>query len=194
MNEYQTGDLILFNGNGWLSWCLEYFGRCKFSHIGMIIVDPTPQLKGVYLLDISIATPSCVQLRPLNNVIKTYDGSVYYRKMIYKRDESFQQKIIETYNNIKDKPYDLNIFDWIASKILLESGKSEKVIFSNPKDTTKFFCSALIAYMYVNCSILPQSTPWTIIAPEDFTSSYYKFKLDFKCSFEQEKYLKKINL
>ena len=51
--EYETGDLILFNGNGWLSWCLEYFGRCQFSHIGMIIVNP-PNLNGAYLLDISI--------------------------------------------------------------------------------------------------------------------------------------------
>ena len=191
--EYQTGDLILFNGDGLLSWCLEYFGRCQFSHIGMIIVNP-PNLNGTYLLDISISEPHCVQLRPLDNVIKTYDGSVYYRKMNYQRDQNFQQKIIDTYNNIKDKPYDLNIFDWLSAKILLDTGnlpESESVLFSDPQNHNKFFCSALVAYMYVSSSILPTNTPWSIIAPQDFSSGYCKFKLDFKCTFEKEQLLNK---
>ena len=34
MEYYQTGDLILFKGRGYLSWLIEYFGKCKYSHIG----------------------------------------------------------------------------------------------------------------------------------------------------------------
>ena len=192
MEYYQTGDILLFNGKGWLSYFIEYFGKCDYSHIGMVVVNPSTELKGVYLLDCSLEDNKAVQLRLLDDVIKDYDGSVYFRKMIYERSEKFQTSIMNVYNEVKDVPYDLDIFDWIAAKILVDTDdlcRAEKTPFSNIKDTSKFWCSALVAYLYVRSDILPISTPWSIIAPVDFTS-YPKYFLEFKCKFEVEKKIK----
>lgn len=189
MEYYQTGDLILFKGNGYLSWLIEYFGKCQYSHIGIVIVDPSETLKGPYLMDCSVGNN--VKLLPLKIVIDNYDGVAYYRKMIYKRDEDFQKKIMKLYDDVKNAPYDVDFFDWLSAKVLLDSGSvidAEKIPFSNPTDNKKFWCSALVAYIFVNTDILPKDTPWSIIAPVDFSSNAcIKYQLKFKCSFEEER-------
>jgi hypothetical protein len=192
MEYYQTGDLILFKGNGYLSWLIEYFGECKYSHVGIVIVDPSETLKGPYLLDCSVTDN--VKLRPIEEVIQAYDGFAYYRKMIYKRDEEFQKGVIRLYEDVKNAPYDVDFFDWLSAKVLLDSGnvvEAEKVPFSNPTDNKRFWCSALVAYIYVNIGLLPKETPWSIIAPVDFSSYNSKtcYKLNFNCSFEPERYI-----
>jgi len=192
MEYYQTGDLVLFKGNGYLSWLIEYFGECKYSHIGIVIVDPSQSLKGPYLLDCSVTDN--VKLRPLKEAIESYDGFAYYRKLIYKRDNEFQSRVIKLYEEIKNAPYDVNFFDWLSAKVLLDSGsivEAEKVPFSSPEDNKKFWCSALVAYIYVNTGLLPKETPWSIIAPVDFSSYINKvcYHLNFNCSFEPERYI-----
>ena len=57
----KTGDLLLFsyNGDGFFGCFTECIKKCthsKFSHIGMIIEDPTfidPTLKGIYVWESS---------------------------------------------------------------------------------------------------------------------------------------------
>ena len=55
--ELQTGDLLLFRGNAWVSKILEYMGKSKYSHVGMIIKNPSfidPDLEdGLYVWDSS---------------------------------------------------------------------------------------------------------------------------------------------
>ena len=57
MDDLKTGDLIFFTGHtqGWLKYfssLIEYTTHSNYSHIGMIIKDPTfisPCLKGIYV-------------------------------------------------------------------------------------------------------------------------------------------------
>ena len=111
--------------------------------------------------------------------------------MIYKRDGEFQKKIMKVYDEVKNAPYDLDFFDWLSAKVLLDSGSvidAEKIPFSNPTDNKKFWCSALVAYIFVNTDILPKDTPWSIIAPVEFSSNAcVKNKLNFNCIFEDER-------
>jgi cell wall-associated NlpC family hydrolase len=36
----ETGDIILFRGTGIIATILEYFGKSKYSHVGMILKNP----------------------------------------------------------------------------------------------------------------------------------------------------------
>ena len=36
----QTGDIILFRGTSFISCMLEYFGRSRYSHVGIIVRNP----------------------------------------------------------------------------------------------------------------------------------------------------------
>ena len=59
INTFETGDIILFSNNyslwditTWPSFIVEYFSNSKYSHIGMILKDPTwlnKKLTNIYL-------------------------------------------------------------------------------------------------------------------------------------------------
>ena len=54
-SKFDTGDIILFSGkNSWFSLMVEYFTSSPFSHIGIVLKNPTqidPKLKGLHLLE-----------------------------------------------------------------------------------------------------------------------------------------------
>ena len=57
MDDLQTGDILLFTGHktSWLkyfSYMIEYATHSNFSHVAMVLRDPTyisPNLKGLYV-------------------------------------------------------------------------------------------------------------------------------------------------
>ena len=40
INDLETGDIILFSGNYYISRFIEFITNSKFSHIGVIIKNP----------------------------------------------------------------------------------------------------------------------------------------------------------
>ena len=93
----QTGDLLLYNTNVWYSRLIELASNSKYSHISMILRDPTyidPKLKGLYILEsckesipdsVSGNLTYGVQIIPLEHVLSEYKnsyfGNLYYRKL-----------------------------------------------------------------------------------------------------------------
>jgi len=191
----QTGDILLYNSKYTIGRLIEYFTKSKFSHISVILRDPTyidPLLKGLYVIEsgsekikdaMSGKKVIGVQVIPLNYVLDQYDGgyigNLYYRKLDCKRDDTFLNKIKEIVRATDTKPYDLNPIDWIKAAFDIEIGDCQK-------DNT-FWCSALVSYIYIKLGFLPEKLPWTIIAPKKF--SYYEEDcLKFKdCDVEKEK-------
>ena len=110
-----------------------------------------------------------VQLTKLEDVIKSYKGDIFIRKLSCIRDESFYKKIDQIHSDVHNLPYDLNIFDWIKAGLHLKIGNVQK------KNT--YWCSALVCFIYVKCNFLQDTLPWTLISPEDFNSkkNYFKF-------------------
>ena len=54
ISKCQTGDLLLYSSNNWISYLIEYFTSSQFSHISMIVKDPIyidSKLKGIYVLE-----------------------------------------------------------------------------------------------------------------------------------------------
>ena len=108
-----------------------------------------------------------VQVVSLDNVIKSYQnswmGNLYYRKLDYLRDEQFIENIKKIYHDVHNRPYDIDLLDWIKAGLNIHIGNEHK--------TNSFWCSALASYIYCKMKFL-KDVPWTIISPKNF--SYYE--------------------
>jgi len=196
--ELQTGDLILFRGSSLLSKMLEYVGQSRYSHVGIIIKNPSFLNKeledGIYLLDSSFGYKPDeedhtlkygVQLHKLDDIISLYDpGSVFMRKIKTIRDDAFYEKMKRIHENIYNKPYDLHICDWIKAKLNLEHPFPINPIW---KWTNRFWCSALVSYIYYELGWISDCN-WGLIAPKEY-SIESSGNLIFTCIISDEELL-----
>lgn len=189
-------DIILFKGNSIISKMIEFFGESKYSHVGIVLKNPRwlkPELEdGLYLFESSYNNiPDSedhtikigVQLHRLEDIVKDCPKeSVLIRHVHCTRDESFYKKLIDIHNQTYNKPYDLNIFDWIAAKYNLDH-----VIHPNMeyKQTKEFWCSAFVSYVFCELGLIQEDINWSIIAPRDFSSDEGG-RLQFSCEIEKE--------
>ena len=196
--ELETGDLLLFHGTSILSTILEYFGRSKYSHIGMIIKNPkflNNKLEdGLYVLESSYGYKPDeedhqikfgVQLHKLEDIYKP--NTIYVRKLKnIIRDDIFYEKLKNIHTIIHNKPYDLHIMDWIMAEENIS-----KPISINPlwKITNRFWCSALISYVYLRLGWV-SDVNWSLVAPCEFSSKESRGSLLFTCTLDDEIELK----
>jgi hypothetical protein len=181
LNDLKTGDLLLFNDNssglfGWFTKMIKWGSHSNYSHIAMVLKDPTfldKKLEGLYIWESSWEkNPDPqdnkhklgVQITPIQEVLDAYtDGHVYVRKI-----NTWEFNPFSDYNlkNIHDvvykKPYDICPVDWVEAFLKKDL---------NPQKTSRFFCSALVGYIYTKCDILIAETDWSILAPNDFSLS-----------------------
>jgi hypothetical protein len=189
-----TGDLILYSSKKWYSYFIEFLGWSKYSHVSMIIKDPIwihPELKGLYIFEsgaesvkdvINDKKVYGVQLVKLEDALKYYsntkNGIIYYVKNNTDRNQYMNNKLQEIISKNDDKPYDINILDWIGAKFN---------IHLIHRETIRFFCSALVGYTMTQLNMLDSDTDWTIITPKEY-SYYENERLIFKnCVIEPEK-------
>ena len=193
----QTGDIILFHGTGTMSYLLEYFGRSKYSHVGIIVKNPSfinPYIEdGLYVLEAKPTNgvdaedgkiKSGVTLHRLDDVLAMYSkGSVYVRHVECVRNEEFYKKFIKVHYQVHEKPYDLNLYDWICAEYNINCPLPEENRF---KLTTTFWCSALASYVLCELGVIQNKINWSLIAPREFSS---EGKLIFLCGVSDEKLL-----
>lgn len=184
MDTLETGDILLFQGTkSLLDKTIEFFTGSKWSHIGIVLKDPSflpIPLKGYYLWE------SCyerfndsetkkikfgVEIVDLNKVLNESKNNqnIYYRKVKFNyTKEQLDEKLYKIYNKVKNKPYDILPCDWINA--YLQKDK-------NPQKTNRFFCSALVGYIFTKLNCLDEDTDWSIMRPCDFDDySKYNFK------------------
>jgi len=197
--ELETGDLVLFRGTSLLSKMLEYIGHSKYSHVGIIIKNPSflnENLEdGLYLLDSSFGyTPDeedhqmkyGVQLHKLDDIVALYSpGSVYMRKITCVRDTAFYDRFIRIHQEIYNKPYDLHICDWIEAKLYLNEPISVNPLW---RWTDRFWCSALVSYIYCQLGWVLECN-WGLIAPKEYSSFDSTGQLIFTCIIGDEELL-----
>ena len=219
LNNMNTGDIILFSGrHSIISSIIKWWTNSYYSHIGMVFKNPYvsvngifKELRGVYLLESGYESiPDAednvkkygVQIVPLRDVIKKYDGTIFWRKLNLNAttfsNETINFHISKIYTYIKDKPYDLNIVDLLSANINLYKPIPIK-LYNYPilnwfrHDTQKqdrFVCSALIAYVYTKLEFLPQITHWTECVPKFFSNENDKLELLEGVFLENEKKIK----
>ena len=179
-----TGDLILFSSNNSGMFAIfdkliKLFTNSDYNHIGMVLKDPIyidPKLKGYYLYESSWeGTPDPadgkiklgVQITPLEEAFKNNPGHAYLRKLVppseAEYNETFSPENFEkVYKKTNAKPYDLNPVDWIEAFFRIDP------TFKFGKDK-RFFCSALVGYIYQQLGVLQENTDWSIMRPSDIS-------------------------
>lgn len=197
LNTCQTGDILLYNSSYWYSRLIELATGSLFSHIAIILRDPTyinPKLTGLYILESSYEDiPDSntgkkvwgVQIIPLQHVIdgykNSYMGNLYYRKLESEKTEEFYTTLTKCINHVEGDKYDMNPIDWLKAKYDIQLGNIHK-------DST-FWCAALVGYVYSCLGYIDKNTPWTILPPKKF-SHYENDKLTFtNCVLHPEIYI-----
>jgi hypothetical protein len=178
--DFKTGDLILFDNEGCnpLSFLIKLVTRSEITHIAMILKDPDfidPPLKGYYVWESNYEGEpdpqddkvKCgVQITPLDEICDKYkedNSSIYVRSINCSPVLLNTENLKEVHSVVYDKEYDYHINDVIEA---IER-KDNK-----PQKTDRFWCSALVGYIYTNCGILNKGTDWSILRPSDFTPQY----------------------
>ena len=181
MDKLETGDLILFSYSGTgcsgiFSKLIKWGTESKFTHIGIVLINPNfngTELNGMFVWESGyegLKDPQDgkiklgVQITPINEIVDSYknNGEVFIRKL-----ENIDRKKIFSNTNLEkihkvvyDKPYDLVPTDWIEALLRKDL---------RPKKTDRFWCSALVGYIYTKLGILPENTDWSILRPCDFS-------------------------
>ena len=203
--NFKTGDLILFSSNNTGLFALfdrliKLFTNSEYNHIGMVLKDPTyidKNLKGLYLYESSWEgepDPADgkiklgVQITPLKEAFKNNPGNAYLRRLVTPCKSAYESvlsdaNIIEVYKKTNAKPYDLNPVDWIEAFFRIDP------TFTFGKDK-RFFCSALVGYIYQQLGILQKNTDWSILRPSDFSlednNRHIFYASGFRLDSEQE--------
>lgn len=179
----RTGDILLFDNKskncfGFFTDVIKLVTKSQFSHVAMILVDPIyikPNLKGLYIWESSIEKQPDpqdgkyklgVQITPFQEIYDEYkstNSQIYLRKLHAKSSLITQQKLLEIHKKVYDKPYDLDINDWIQEII----GKDK-----HPQKTDRFWCSALVGYIYSKLGIIDQNTDWSFLRASDFSIKF----------------------
>jgi hypothetical protein len=201
----KTGDIILYDTRFWYSRLIEYFSNSIYSHVALIIKNPTwlaPNLIEDYYViesggevfnDSITEKPKCgVRVSSLRIVYEQYLNGGYGQ--LYIRNIStdlcmnvIEQSIKKAYDKVMNDIYDFNPIDWLRAYYDIDKSLNEIVINNQTEKTNTFTCSAFIAYIFVEIGFLDKNIPWTILSPSDF--SVHKKRLTFKnCSFTPDKF------
>jgi hypothetical protein len=196
LHRIQTGDLLLCRGTGWLSKIIEWVGTSSYSHIGILVKNPSflcnTLQDGIYVWDSSYGTtPECeegtirfgVQLHRLEDVVAQYShGSLFVRHVQAPRNDSFYTLLTQIHKEVHAKPYDLHIMDWIAAKLNMIEPFALSPLW---KHTDRFWCSALVSYIYVQLGWI-KDVNWSVISPKEFSSTESTGRLLFTCIISDE--------
>ena len=198
MSKYdlKTGDILLFDFEGGgvfgaFTSLIKYFTKSKFSHVAMVLKDPTfihPSLKGYYVWESSWeGKPDPqdgkiklgVQITPFDEIYNHYKknkSSIYVRRVNSDPTLFNEDVLSQIHKTVYDKPYDIVPTDWL---------EAEEQKDADPQKINRFFCSALVGYIYTMTGLLKKDTDWSILRASDF-SVEYKANLNFidNCSLE----------
>jgi len=206
IKDLETGDLLLYDTRCWYSRIIEYLSDGPYSHISIILKKPIwldeKLTEDYYILEsggekfpdsVTGKILYGVQIVPLSKILEEYKnkgyGKLYYRKLKSTIElPVLQDNIREAYFKVQAKPYDINPFDWIKAYFEIDKIMDDPKLSKKYQNMNRFWCSALVAYIYVECNLLEKNIPWTIVSPSDFCYTYPYLPL-LNCKLEKDKLL-----
>jgi len=171
--DVDTGDLVLFSGKGGISAGIKWFTGCKWSHIGMalrlaewdmvLLWESTPF--GTVADAESGHIRQGVQLTPLSERIRSYEGDVAIRHLDVRRTPEMLRALRTFREELKGRPFE-------QSKLELIKSVYEGPFGANEEDLSSLFCSELVAETYQRMGLLPEEPPSNEYTPADFAPEY----------------------
>ena len=179
----KTGDILLFDYKaggvfGIFTKLIKYFTKSNYSHVAMVLKDPTfihPSLKGTYIWESSWeGKPDPqdgkiklgVQITPFMEIYEHYKlkNSTIFWRSVYCNPELFNDETMaEIHKVVYDKPYDIIPKDWVGA---IDHNDPD------PQRINRFWCSALVGYIYTKCGLLKPDTDWSNLRSSDFSVEY----------------------
>ena len=174
----QTGDLVLCarkRGLHVFSSAVDWATGSQYSHVGMILVDPTfihSYLRGTYVWQsTSTKVPNAesphthvfgVQLTPFSECVRANPDYTFYVRRLERGADVFNPKVLRRiHTTVHERPYDVCPKHWCAAA--LHRG-------GDAGAPDSFWCSALVAYVLVELGVLPRKTNWRLVRPVDLST------------------------
>jgi hypothetical protein len=88
---------------------------------------------------------------------REYENKHYYHSI----NPFTHEKMKEIHDCVYNKPYDIVVRDWIEAYCKKDP---------DPQKISRFWCSALAAFIYTKVGLLDEKTDWSIIRPSFFSS------------------------
>ena len=178
---FRTGDIILFGGTGWFSYAIMFFTLSPFTHIGLVYVDEDYEFTeeghcNIYLyhsvntiirnpIDVVTGKPkSGPQLSRLRAYFDHYDGDIVWRPVRYQLSDTIKECFLTFIRKETPKCYEQDQTELYNS--VLELNKK--------KNTKSYFCSELVAEMFIRAGMLSKQYTSNNYLPKDFTRTSLK--------------------
>ena len=161
-SQLKTGDNVLFQGRGVLSWIIATSTFGPWSHMGKIIRIGSD----VFVLESTKITSKIqgVQMSLLSVRIAQYKGRVAIRRLLdVKRDLRFLEITDEFRMDMKGKLYEQSIWQLLGAAMP----------WKNKRDLTSVFCSEMAAEYDIRQGILPSFPPSNEYHPNDYGLGRY---------------------
>jgi len=184
-----TGDIVLFSGKGRISGLIKWVTKSEWSHIGMVLrlvewnmllLWESTTLSKIKDIQSGEARQG-VQLVPLSERLKGYDGRVGIRRLNYfdKYQAVDTMALMEFRREVKGRPYERSKLELLKSAYDGPFGKNEE-------DLSSLFCSELVAEAYQRLGLLTEGTPSNEFTPADFGGDINLINADLSETIEVE--------
>ena len=187
-DSLQTGDIILCHGynpkglDPGIDGVIEFFTHSPWEHAGMVIKNPSGILDvslndGLYILQACQGPngyPDVINGKLGGITLNNLDDFLCNRQHIYIRslnnyDWSENQKLnfLDAFNESHGKPYDKGWWNWFCAGINSWCcyGKCKCCKCCVPPHDNDFWCSALVAFMYVKMGCFAEDLDWSDKTP-----------------------------
>ncbi len=156
-SKLKTGDMVLFSGKGIVSNFIKVFTSSPYSHVGMVVKihewdmvllwESTTLSK---IKDIRSGTVrQGVQLVPLSERVKSYQGTMGVRFLNIQRTYLMDEALAKLRREVSGRPYEENKLELFKSAYDFFGGKNEE-------DLSSLFCSEMVAEGYQRMGLLEE--------------------------------------
>ena len=183
LDQLRTGDVIMCHGSAGdspIDRVIEDATHSPWEHTGIIVRDPWwfgHAVRGVFILqsgsgpngypDIIDGARAGVTLNHIGDFLANRTEIYVMRLDGEAWSDETRSAFAQAFAEAHGKPYDKNWCRWacvgIGSYFRCRCWSSRVV----PRQTNEFWCSALVAFMFVKSGWLPDETDWTAQTPAD---------------------------
>ena len=190
IDDLNTGDIILCHSSGpggaddtGLDGAIEFVTHSPWEHCGIIIRDPWwLQETGLFIFQSGGGPnlyPDVLNGKISGVTLNRFGYFLQNREFIFARSlENFefnqqsQDMFVQAFNTAHGKPYDRNWCSWAGTGCdsFFNCHRCSKK--STPATISTFWCSALVAYMYVEMGLMDGDLDWSSQTPEDIAKAH----------------------